>query len=814
MQIDVTSISDTGRQVTDRHLGGNAVSGPNIDETTGAASASFEQAVSALDVTHLRVPAGQTEAFFADGLIVDGALPAKLTTFMDWARDTYGGAVSVSVVIPSNESFASAADMALFAELLTGEYGELVTGFEFGNEYWSNDADPGGQSRESEYGERASTAAVALQEGMDRVGTDADILIQTANPAGQGSSWNPDHPDGLAGNRMEPGRWEGANQDIIDELSAEAIAAIDGVIHHYYWTSLFANDPDNSRAYRMEWHDETWETALGKDLEMHVTEWNVARYNEDLTGMRSAPSMVVMFGEMIDAGVDAAQVWPLQHNTRNHLAGRTDDPVETDDESGLVTNSVGGALFDMMSDALSGKSRLDLGTPFAGDDLRLDAYGAHDEITLYVSSNTDSAQQVTLDILEHFAGITHISGLILGYDPESADGIRTNNGGAAQAVTIDGEAYYLNEDDVDARITSLDFGEMLVGQGVVFDLKPYEVAQITLDTSLGWAILTDREALPGAATQSDDRRVWDGFAPDAVPDDAIIGSETGEFLSGGRLDNYIDGKGGDDTLKGWKGVDTIFGGDGDDSIVGGHENDLLYGDAGADTLAGGTGWDMLSGGAGNDSLRGEDGSDILYGEDGDDRLEGSHGDDYLDGGAGSDDLRGAWGADTLLGGDGDDVLRGGDDGDLMMGGLGADEAYGQQGDDTLHGNEGDDRLVGGAGDDEVYGGSGNDTIAGNTGADTLDGGAGDDTYTGGSEADVFAFGEGHGADQITDFETGPGLDRIDLSGIDDLSGYGDLAGGSGRMQQSGADVVIDTGEGSIRLTGTSLGDLGEDHFVF
>jgi len=96
-----------------------------------------------------------------------------------------------------------------------------------------------------------------------------------------------------------------------------------------------------------------------------------------------------------------------------------------------------------------------------------------------------------------------------------------------------------------------------------------------------------------------------------------------------------------------------------------------------------------------------------------------------------------------------------------------DNAIGGSGNDTIIGNAIANTLNGGGGNDTLSGGDGNDRLIGGFGVDNLTGGAGADTF-------VFAFGESSAAsglhDRITDFVSG--LDRIDLSGIDAISGTG------------------------------------------
>jgi serralysin len=92
-------------------------------------------------------------------------------------------------------------------------------------------------------------------------------------------------------------------------------------------------------------------------------------------------------------------------------------------------------------------------------------------------------------------------------------------------------------------------------------------------------------------------------------------------------------------------------------------------------------------------------------------------------------------------------------------------AIGGSGNDTLIANDFGCTLKGGGGRDALVGGAGNDTLIGGTGIDTLTGGGGADIF-------VFAAGDSSAAsgqhDLITDFASG--TDKIDLSGIDAVSG--------------------------------------------
>ena len=84
---------------------------------------------------------------------------------------------------------------------------------------------------------------------------------------------------------------------------------------------------------------------------------------------------------------------------------------------------------------------------------------------------------------------------------------------------------------------------------------------------------------------------------------------------------------------------------------------------------------------------------------------------------------------------------------------------------------------------------------------------GDDDLVGRSFDDVFVFADDHGDDTITDFADGK--DLIDLMAVSGISRFEDLT-----VTQDGDDVLIDTGEGTIRLKNFSIDDLDARDFKF
>lgn len=349
-----------------------------------------------------------------------------------------------------------------------------------------------------------------------------------------------------------------------------------------------------------------------------------------------------------------------------------------------------------------------------------------------------------------------------------------------------------------------------------------------------------------------------------------VGNDT-VYAGDGWLD-YVYGDAGDDQLFGEAGNDIIRGGEGDDVLRGGEGKDNLGGDAGADDIDGGSGIDtvvyaepatggqaitvdLMAGTAADgtgsvDTLSGveniiADGVNFLtlIGSDDDNFLsasgdagilvEGHGGDDHIrlwsmtgnhvDGGSGTDKVDYSWtgynrGVDIDLAAG--TAQRSGSPVDTLVGiedatgnRYGRDVISGDGGDNTLSGLGGRDTLSGRGGNDTLYGGADGDTLDGGAGDDTLHGHTGSDSLTGGSGADTFVFAAprgnmSFGYDTITDFEAG--IDFIDLSDTA-LNSYVELIGAA---SQNGADVVIDTGDGTITLEDVFTADLSSADFLF
>ena len=248
----------------------------------------------------------------------------------------------------------------------------------------------------------------------------------------------------------------------------------------------------------------------------------------------------------------------------------------------------------------------------------------------------------------------------------------------------------------------------------------------------------------------------------------------------------------------------------DDTLAFGAGADVVDGDGGNDTIRAGSGNDRVDGNDGNDLIFGQDGDDELHGNEGDDRIEGEEGNDRLGGGNGNDRLAGDGGNDTLFGGTGNDTLFGDAGDDELSGENGQDTLEGGSGNDRLFGNDGDDVLRGNDGNDELQGGDGNDRLDGGNGDDRLAGGANDDLLIGGSGADTFVFETNFRSDRIEDFA---GEDVLQFSATR-FNSF-DTLRSSGALQQSGADTLIDDGNGNVlTLQNVAVASLQADDFRF
>ena len=126
--------------------------------------------------------------------------------------------VDVTLTIPTTTPLSSFGDdLDTWAEMVMREYGDKISAFEIGNEYWSF-------MGETEYGQRANIAVQALGRGIDAAGVEeADIIVQMA------STYNESE---YASSRSSAGfidRLTAANNTIIDQFSTLHLRKLTGL---------------------------------------------------------------------------------------------------------------------------------------------------------------------------------------------------------------------------------------------------------------------------------------------------------------------------------------------------------------------------------------------------------------------------------------------------------------------------------------------------------------------------------------------------------------------------------------------------------
>lgn len=273
----------------------------------------------------------------------------------------------------------------------------------------------------------------------------------------------------------------------------------------------------------------------------------------------------------------------------------------------------------------------------------------------------------------------------------------------------------------------------------------------------------------------------------------------------GKATTFVAGGVGDDVVEGTKGNEMLLGGDGKDQLRGGKGNDTLTGGADYDLFiyASGDGADTIA-----DYTENEDILYITSGNVAAAKIAKNKQDVVLTIGKGSVTLKNT--ADkkidlyTAQGGyvlSQDRISLWSDYTGMMdankhlstvgfIDGSAATQGIALRGRRNLS-----TTMAGGAGDDTITGGAGSDTLYGGAGSDTLYGGAGDDYLSGDGGGDVFAYTSGEGNDTIADYAA---EDTVHI-----LKGTVTKA----TLENSGADVRLTVGKGSLTLKNTGNTDV-------
>lgn len=729
-------------------FGGNTVYSRNTND--GQISDQYDNAINNLGIGSLRYPAGQPEKAFANGLLINGSLPSHLTDFLDWAVKE---GRSVVIVTPTWSSYSGPKELEAFATAVLEQYGSTIAAFEIGNEYW-------GEQSETEYGIIANESAIAISSAAEIAKQpQTEIWVQMADPSGKKTDFDKTF-----------GTWDAriiaANQAIIDQLSDAARSAISGTVEHYYFNKQ-ENNPkkfDDMTNFIGVDH-KLWEQQFDSELTLNITEWNVKSSNTYNLGMRSAPTLLAQFQYMLEMEVDTAYVWPPQHNTSNDLAGS--NQVIIDKATGIVVNSIGGAIYSMMAKSLPGLAMIEGGDHaiFSGGQTYL--YANDERAVVYLASTSMSAVDISFD-LEGIFGTGFVESTTrVGIDERHSNGTHYihSEGGWTEAdyVWVDGEKYYVNEHDVRAKI-SVQKSFAREQKIIEAELKPFEVLQIDINLDP-----YDTDASMNRIFGTDDS-------------DQLTGTTRGDYVRTHQGNDIVRSLSGDDKIVMEFGHHIVLGGDGDDTFIFDNRGDGNFSEPSEPT--GGLGdfiWreertamtSVIDGGNGHDKLVFSDGADAILSRE-------LILDIYPQ-------LRGIETSLNSTFKNIEEVYTGGGDDLVDLEGF-RSLNFGQK--LLLDAGEGNDIVWGSNADERILGGQGNDILSGGKGHNILSGGAGADTFRFLPDKD---YDGGSVSNRITDFDPREG-DVVFFGEFDSFFGASD-----------GSNLVIENGLVSFYFSDGTLG---------
>lgn len=430
----------------------------------------------------------------------------------------------------------------------------IVDAIELGNEYWGI-----GEQTSIEYGRLVNVLARVVQEALDEVGLPRELQPHILSQ--MGSPYAVEFDDNNTNSPYYGYSWNAAvrqsNLDILAQITdPQSRAAIDGLVEHYYYTQTEDRFTYSSTSLRFIDVDYSmWEQNGFHDRDLYITEWNNKLNNPSQYGLKGAGVILEMFESMIRMGVDAASIWPFQHNATGLL-----DSLQHDSNGGHLFTPRGIA-FQMMAKTLVGAERLESNiSTELGFNYELNAYETDDSYVFFLFSRTAQTINVNLDLSSVVSSYVSMEATKLGIDPATADGVYVD-GNTTLTLPV-----YADPDAMALCTVLQDFG---TPQNLNFTLGAYEVVQLVVTL---------------AAPQNK------------------TGTADGDLLVGGEGKDVLTGLAGEDLMRGNGGDDRLLGGRSWDILRGGKGNDDLQGGAGADRLVGGAGADKLTGGAGVDEF--------------------------------------------------------------------------------------------------------------------------------------------------------------------------------------------------------------------
>ena len=501
----------------------------------------YDRLIEELGVGSFRYPGGSlTERYFditdPNATIVADRDTGELREFiplneaLDYASEE---GLSVTIVIPTRnllsettdangDRFAAIDEDALrgfVRDVVSGVHGEAeIEAFELGNEYWGS-----GQMSSVEYGRLASEMAMIVEDELSLQDSDAEIVVQSGtnfdfarlsndyssdmSSADILADLNANYDLSLGADSLYSSgaiNWTHvANEMILSEFDSEAErAAVDQVAVHVYSRGQVN---EGQRSFFLNETDETWGEQI-PDAQIAVTEWNTAGNTDSLDrdsdyGLFQSHEMINIMEEFMRFNVEQAHVWPLIQNTPNTLS--VDD--------GQAELTPGGAMFNMMQEAMPGKVALDL-TPETGRDtevqqegISLHGYWEPDELLFYIAATDADGADTEVDFsgLISDAGRVEIS--ILGVADDDPIGANSS----------------------DAVVEAIDPSVILDGTNLSVQMDQGEIMQVRM---FGFTPSQDfQDVISDEAPEDLPDPLIDDFADEPMPTEAAPEPETVDF---------------------------------------------------------------------------------------------------------------------------------------------------------------------------------------------------------------------------------------------------------------------------------------------
>ena len=489
--------------------------------------------------------ANDTGGYDAEG----GSRIVTARAFIEYAAARDG---SVDWVLPTENYFSDEvdedghrepSDYAIYtllddvSRLLDGQYGEVdLDTITIGNEYWYKQQ----RMTPEEYGKITNELAKGLQLVFDAHRATLD------DP----DSWEEPKIAMQAALRNRPED----NEKILSQMDMEARAAIDTVETHYY-----PDDYDLITSYDgvFDRLDEIQAAEGFGELEYNISEWNLRMDENADQGMEQGSSMIELFAEMAEHGVDQAAVWGTAYKKlQTRLAELEKDPDAADGWGFNMTAP--GEVMRLMIESVEGTRLLDATTPESfrsgiGEDaagqVTMRAFAGESDTVVFLSSRSSEEISLTLDMDDLVGDYGHLAGVQLTAmdDP----------------TTTDIDEGLATEDTARAHMSTMGESDLIDANGNIrLTLDGYDIVRLTF-TKDGH----------GVSLRGQDEAI----APDADVNDTLIGTNFDDTLYGGAGDDLLMGQGGDDLIMSGSGDDTLLGGAGEDILVATGERAFLDG---------------------------------------------------------------------------------------------------------------------------------------------------------------------------------------------------------------------------------------------